>query len=85
MEEDHQNIENVVSSVCYNAYTLLININMWYDVIYLRSIPMRCQHKKTISTTNWDDPKKELYFYTKALFTILVCLAAKFVLKMSKQ
>ena len=36
MEEDHQNIKIVQSSVYYKAYTLLISENMWYDTNILK-------------------------------------------------
>ena len=35
-EEEHQNIKTVDSSVCYNAYTLLKNWNMWYETNILK-------------------------------------------------
>ena len=39
MEEDHQNFKIVGSSVSYNAYTLLISENMWYNTNILKIHP----------------------------------------------
>ena len=39
IEEDHQNIKIVVSYVLYNAYTLLMSGNMWYDTNILKVHP----------------------------------------------
>ena len=36
MEDDHQNIKIVNSTVCYNAYKLPKSENMWYDTNILK-------------------------------------------------
>ena len=36
IEEDHQNIKIVDSSVFYNAYTLIVSVNIWYNTNMLK-------------------------------------------------